>query len=216
MVLITLLLVSRLGLPLISPNFTLYGLLGGFGLSFAIFLWWLLFSRAPWIERISAIVLMAVGVFGAMRVADVSLAKGAPINLLLLLSIPPLAVSLVGWAAFTPHFSNGVRRATMAATILLACGVWTLVRTGGVTATFNNDLHWRWTPTPEARVIAESPKPPPATLAPVAATSEKAPEIKPARKDAIAAPKAEAKALWPGFRGPLRDGVVHGVRIKTD
>src|SRR5450432_3088532 len=82
MVLVTLLLVSRLGLPHISPDLILYGLLGGFGLTFAIFLWWLLFSRAPWIERMSAIVLMAAGVFGAMRVADVSLAKGGPINLL--------------------------------------------------------------------------------------------------------------------------------------
>ncbi len=54
----------------------------------------------------------------------------------------------------------------MVVTILLACGVWTLVRTGGVTGTFNSDLNWRWTKTPEERLLAQSGNEP-ATLPPV-------------------------------------------------
>ena len=45
----------------------------------------------------------------------------------------------------------------MVATILLACGVLALVKTGGFTAsTFKNDLHWRWTKTAEDRLVTKS------------------------------------------------------------
>lgn len=215
MVLGTLFLLVRLGLPLIGPDFTIYGVLGGFGLSWAIFLWWLLFSRAPWIERIGAIVLIAAGLFGTLRVVDISIAQGGDGFLFFALAIPPLGVALVAWAVATRHFPDTIRRATMVATILLACGAWTLVRTGGFTASLNNDLHWRWTPTPEERLVAESPKLAPAPLD-TPATLEKTPEPKAGKKTAIAAPKAEERALWSGFRGPHRDGVVRGVQIKTD
>jgi hypothetical protein len=217
MVLGMLFLLVRLGLPLMGPDFTIYGVLGGFGLSLAILLWWLLFSRAPWIERIGAFVLIAAGLFGTLRVVDRSISTGAEGNLLFVLAIPPLAVAFAAWAAATRHFSDPIRRVTMVATILLALGAWTLVRTGGFTANFNNDIHWRWTPTPEQRLVAEPPKLPPVPAATPATIPEKASEPKSAPKEAaIAAPKAEAKALWPGFRGPDRDGVVRGVQIKTD
>ena len=44
---------------------------------------------------------------------------------------------------------------SLVATILLACGVWTLVRTGGFTASFKNDLAWRWSKTPEERLLTQ-------------------------------------------------------------
>jgi outer membrane protein assembly factor BamB len=84
----------------------------------------------------------------------------------------------------------------MVATILLACGVWTLVRTGGITGDTDSDFAWRWSETPEERLLAQAgdePTAPPPTPA-----------------------AAETEADWPGFRGPDRDGVVPGVRIETD
>ena len=61
----------------------------------------------------------------------------------------------------------------MVATILLASGAWALVRTGGFTAaSFHNDSHWRWTKTPEERLIAKSGKEP-----------EKLPPVRAAAKD---------------------------------
>jgi outer membrane protein assembly factor BamB len=129
----------------------------------------------------------------------------------------------------------------------------TLVRTGGITGDADSDLHWRWTPTPEERLLAESAPEPPARVSaspvvpapaqpfsevtssaplgsaargpaapPTAAASEPAaapsvPETAVEETDVAASPAARpGPAEWPGFRGPERDGVIHGVRINTD
>ncbi|MBU4495163.1 MAG: hypothetical protein KJ874_07675, partial [Acidobacteria bacterium] len=84
----------------------------------------------------------------------------------------------------------------MVATILLACGVWTLVRTGGITNDLKSDFDWRWTKSPEERLLAQAGDEPIALPA--------VPE------------SAEVKADWPGFRGPHRDGIIRDVRIETD
>ena len=84
----------------------------------------------------------------------------------------------------------------MVAAILLACGAWALVRTGGFTADLDSDLHWRWTATPEDQLLAQAGDEPAALPA--------------------APPAAETGAEWPGFRGSYRDGIVTGVRIATD
>jgi len=44
----------------------------------------------------------------------------------------------------------------MVVTILLACGVWTLVRTGGFTGDFDHDFAWRWSKTPEEQLLAQT------------------------------------------------------------
>src|SRR2546426_9305487 len=83
-----------------------------------------------------------------------------------ILAIPVVSLALVVWAVATRRLSDGPRRATMVATILLASGVWALVRTGGFTAgSFRNDLHWRWTKTPEERLLAKAGNEPGALLA---------------------------------------------------
>ena len=107
----------------------------------------------------------------------------------------------------------------MVATILLACGVWALVRTGGFTAgSFRNDLHWRWTKTPEERPVAKSVnEPEKLPLVPVAAKIPEKPlentaSVPEPRRSVAPEPVAE----WPGFRGPHQDDIIRGVRIKTD
>jgi len=84
----------------------------------------------------------------------------------------------------------------MVATILLACGVWMLVRTGGVTGDFQPDLAWRWEKNPEERLLAQS---------------DDEPMALPSAPGAV-----ETGAGWPSFRGPDRDGIIRGVRIETD
>src|SRR6202008_1296471 len=123
----------------------------------ALLLWWLFFSRAAWIERIGAIVLIAAGGFATRRVLDVSVASGAQGMLYLMLAMPVVCLALVAWAVATRRMSNGVRRAAMAAILFAACGSFALIRTGGLSGNFSNDLRWRWARNSEERLLAQAP-----------------------------------------------------------
>ena len=159
--------------------------------------WWLFFSRAPWAERVGAIVLMVVAVVATKRIVHPSIAGGMMGMMLPVFAIPVLSLALVAAAVASRRLSSGPRRASMVAAILLACGVFTLMRTGGITGDADSDLHWRWTKTPEERLLAQAGDEPTALVVPAPAA-------------------AKTEADWPGFRGPERDGVVRGVRIETD
>ena len=221
-----LLVLVRFVLPVVSPDMLMYSVLGGFAGGVLLALWWLLLSRARWFERLGAIALMIIGLYLAKRIVHESIAGGAMGYLMYFLAIPVLGLAFVAGAVASRRLADGPRRATMAATILAACGGMALIRTGGFTADFRNDIHWRWTKTPEDRLLAQSgiepPAPPPVQVAAVVERQPLAPPVSepvapaPAAKLPPAAPKVETGADWPGFRGPHRDGIVTGVRIKTD
>ena len=63
-------------LPIVAPQALMYAVLGGAALGLVIVVWWLFFSRAPWIERVGALVLMPVAVLATKRVVHPSIAKG--------------------------------------------------------------------------------------------------------------------------------------------
>src|ERR1035438_6168212 len=185
----------RFAVPAVVPEAALFGLLGELVGGLAIVLWWLFLSRAPWSERLGAVGLMIVVLFATKRIVDVSIATGAQGMLFPILAIPILSLALVAWAVATRRLPDGPRRVSMVATILLACGVLTLVRTGGFTAgSFHNDLHWRWAKTPEERLMAKSGNEPGA-LPPVRAAAE-TPEKRP-----VAQSGNEPAALPPGPAG---------------
>jgi outer membrane protein assembly factor BamB len=156
-VIVILLWLIRLGLPVVAPDELLIGLLAGPVAALAVALWWLFLSRAAWSERLGGVALMIAGVYATRRIVDVSIATGAQGFLYFFLSIPVVSSALVVWALATRRLPDRIRRATMVATILLACGSFALIKTGGFTAaTFKNDLHWRWAKTAEDRLVAES------------------------------------------------------------
>jgi len=201
-----LLLLVRFVVPVVAPEATYFGLpamvfgvLGGLVGGLAIVVWWLFFSRAPWPERLGAVGLMIVALFATSRIIHVSIATGAMGMLFPVLAIPVLSLAFVVGVVASRRLSDGPRRAAMVATILLACGAWALVRTGGLTANFDNDLAWRWSKTPEERLLARAGDEPTALASVLGAPAA-----------------AKTGADWPGFRGPDRDGVVRGVRIATD
>jgi outer membrane protein assembly factor BamB len=227
-------------LPLLLPEGGLYGVFGAVGCSLAVFLWWMFFSRAPWSERIGAIILMIAGVWVTSRFVHESIAGGMQGMMLYVYSIPVLCLALVTWAVVSRGFSDPVRRTMLAAAIFLACGSFTLVRTAGIVGGGNSDLSWRWTPSPEEILLArgsDDPVAAPASM-PVAATA--APSVAAAPEKEVAAPAttaaprpaavaagegeeappapapAKTRAEWPGFRGPNRDGIVRGLQIETD
>jgi outer membrane protein assembly factor BamB len=146
-------------LPLVAPDFGMFGMFGAIGSGLVIVLWWLFFSRAPWSDRAGVLVLMVAGVFATSRVVHESISNGMMGMMLPVYSIPVLTMALVASAAASRRLSIGRQRASMAAAILLACAGFTLVRTGGITGGGDSDLHWRWTPTPEERLLAEADLP---------------------------------------------------------
>jgi outer membrane protein assembly factor BamB len=183
-------------LPLVFPRAAVVGMLGGVACGLAVLVWWLFFSRARWPERAGVVVLTVVALVLTKRVVHPSIAGGGMGMLLYLYAVPALSLALVAAAAVGRGMSGWPRRATLAGAILLACGVFTLLRTGGITGDVDSDFHWRWSQTPEERLLSLAGSEPAARAS---------------------APGAAATGTdWPGFRGPDRDGVVRGVRIATD
>ena len=183
-------------LPKILPQAIFIGMLMGVFGGLAILLWWLLFSRAPWVERIAAPLLIVGALILTKRVVHPSISGGAMGMLLYVLAIPVFGLVLVAWAVLTRRFTAAARRVALLVAILLGCSVFMVIRTGGLTAEFDNDFHFRWSKTPEQRLLAQANE---ETATPASAPAP-----------------ITAETGWSGFRGPQRDSVVHGARIKTD
>jgi outer membrane protein assembly factor BamB len=224
--------------PVVAPDAALAGMFGGLVGGLAIVVWWLFFSRALWSERVGAILLMIVAVVATKLLVHESIAKIGMGMLLYISSIPYLSLALVAWALVTRRLSDGARRVSLVAAIVLACAPWTLLRTAGIGGS-GSEFHWRWTPTPEQRLLAQADDEPlapsgggPKALPPPAAPAEipkeslgaKAGDTPAARPTTPAAsktepappPATETPAEWPGFRGPERNSIIRGVRINTD
>jgi len=215
--------------PLVLDDAFIVSVAGSVVLGLIILLWWLFFSRAAWFERIAAIVVMVVSVFLMFSVVHPSVSNGMMGGMLPVFSIPLLCLGLVGWAAISHTLPGRLRLPAMVAAIVLASAAMTLVRTDGISSS-GSQLHWRWTPSSEDRLLArgnDDPVAPPAAPVVTAAPKEpaSAPALASASTSVVSAPETSvaappvtpiAKAEWPGFRGPDRDSVVHGVRIETD
>lgn len=184
--------------PVIFPQVPIVALLAGVIGGLVILVWWLLFSRAPWIERIAAIVLIVLALIGTKRLVHESIAGGGMGMLLYILAIPVFSMGLVLWAVVSRHFSTAKRRLAFVAMLIIGCGVFMFLRTDGLTAEFDNDLHWRWSQTREQSLAAAEASE--ETAAPAATGSA----------------GANTEMGWTGFRGAQRDSTVRGVTIKTD
>jgi outer membrane protein assembly factor BamB len=209
--------VAWLVVPIVLPEATLYGVLGGLAGGLVVVVWWVFFSRAPWVERLGAVVLVIVAVAATPRLLHESVAKGNMGVQFFLYVIPVLSLAFVVWAVASRGLSNGPRRVAMVATILLGCGVWTLVRSKGLKGDGFPEFTWRWAETSEERLLAQAGDDPVALpAAPAAATTPEEPLPAQAGDEPTLPAATEAAAEWPGFRGPNRNGIIPGVRIATD
>ncbi|MCA1629629.1 MAG: PQQ-like beta-propeller repeat protein [Acidobacteria bacterium] len=194
-----LLLLSMFVVPALVPNSIIFAMLGGVVSALAIVVWWAFFSRTPRIERLAAVVLTVFALVATRLVVHASIAGAGMKMMFPIFGVMSASVALVVGLAISRRLPDRTRRAILAASILLVCGMWTLLRTGGITGEGDSDWHWRWSQTPEERLLAQQ-----ADEKPVPASTLAAP------------PVAAAGADWPGFRGRERDGVVRGARIATD
>jgi outer membrane protein assembly factor BamB len=191
------------GVPLVMPG-TIAGYIAAFGAlicGLLVVVWWTFFSRAPWSERLGAVGLMIVALFATSRILHESIATGGQGFIYFVYAIPVLCLAFVVWAVAGRRLSDGPRRVAMVATIVLACGTWALLRTDG-TSSISSEFSWRWSQSPEERLLAEAGDEPTTLPAVLVAPGE------------LTTGKKEAE--WPGFRGPGRDGIMPGVRIETD
>jgi len=221
---VVLLWVFRIGVKAAVPGIKGFGyaVMGSLALALVLLIWWVFFSRARWRERLGALALIvaALGVTWLLKHESMWLPW------LFAYAIPVLSLAFVAWAVATSRLSNRVRHATMVATILVACFGWLLVRQDGINGDHVATFGWRWRASSEERLLAQTGEeqtstPASATATPITpvanAAASPSPSAAPSRQPATTtAPANEKRAEWPGFRGPRRDGVVRGVKIKTD
>ncbi len=229
----------RYVVPVVAPDVLMYAVLSVPVFGLATLVWWAFFSRAPRLDRWLAIVLLIAAPFATYRFIDKSIATGMMGLMFPMFAIPVLCLAFVLWAVAAQRLSDGLRRTTMVATILLASGAWTLLRTNGITGAGGSSFAWRWAQTAEQRLLAHANDQPVAVpLTPVVANTAAEPHAVPAAKEPAppVAAKTEAERVvarsgdesrepvtevvsgadWPGFRGPHRDSIIPGVRIETD
>ena len=160
MVIVALIVLVRYVIPFFIPEADLSGVLVGMVGAALILIWWLFFSRVPWSERIGSLVVIAVAVIAIKPLVHASISNGFMNRMFYVYAAPAsVAPALVLWALFSRRLSTRARWATMIATIFLACALWMLLRTNGITGDAGAQLAWRWTQTAEERLLAKGEEP---------------------------------------------------------
>lgn len=251
------------GSGMVSPSspFQFFSMTVAPALGFLLLLiWWFFLSRASRRDRIMGVVLPFVFLLPTFLLAHPSAPMG-----IFIYGIPILCLGFVLWALLTQHRSDAFRLRSFVGMLIVACGVWPLLRLDGVQGDMAAEFAWRWQPTAEERLLAtEEPLPSVAAATQpdsTAVTSDLAPMDEPSADDAsegldedstqsgdvtaaksptenttpategpagddlVSAdaatvvdvePQKPIEAVWPGFRGPQRDGVISRVQLATD
>jgi len=186
----------RFGIPSVFPMAAAVGVLGGLLGGLLILVWWAFFSQAPRTERWVAVVLMIIAIVLTSQLIHESLSTGMQGMMFPSYVLPILTAAFVAWAVLSRHLTNKLRWILMIVTIVFACGMWTLLRSDGISGHSVADIKWRWAETSEEQLLAQTAR---ESMVPSSNTAT-----------------MESEAEWPGFRGPERDGIVHGTSISTD
>jgi outer membrane protein assembly factor BamB len=173
---------------------------GAIGLISVFLIWWVLFSRVPWRDRILCVLICLVAgcIIWPLRHPSIEPQYGA--LMYVVYAIPVVLAVWVGWLLLTPFLGWPARRIGLFVVIALAWVYPTLLRLDGTTSDIKVTVNFRWKPTPEELFLAEK------------------------KTSAVAAPNKGATDMlsraqpedWPGFRGLERDGKRAGVHIVTD
>jgi len=186
---------ARFAVPVISPEAAPFAVLSWPVGGLLVIAWWALFSRAPWFDRVGAILALIGALVATPYILHESIRTGNMGIQFFIYGPALLSLAFVVSVVATRHLDAGRRRVAVLAPILLVCGGWALARSDGLDGGGAPDYTWRWAETAEGRLLQADDTLPPRTAATVTAGTT---------------------AEWPGYRGPARDGSVPGVRIATD
>ena len=156
---VTLQWLARFGIKAVVPGFQgfVWSAQGGIIGAVAVIVWWLFFSRAAWFDRLGAILLTVVAMGATWGLRHESMGPFWAV----VYAVPVLCFAFVASLVASRRLADGARRATVAAAIVMGCGVWTLVRTEGITGDHVAEFAWRWTKTAEEKAMAQAPVPAP-------------------------------------------------------
>jgi outer membrane protein assembly factor BamB len=157
--------------------------------------WWLSRKTVSWGGRFAVLgaTALAFAVMMAFRHASIYDA------LLMSIFVRGVEIMLTGWVLWllaTQRSDWTMRQRGMIAIGALAWLWPLLVRMDGLKGDTGAAFYWRWTPSGEEKFLADA----------------SATKATPVDRDALTAPLAAAEGDWVEFRGPQRDGVVHGVK----
>jgi outer membrane protein assembly factor BamB len=173
---------------------------GAMGLIGVFMGWWLFFSRVPWMERITCLLLCAVCGAAIWPFIHPSVEARYAALMYVVYAIPVVLAFWVGWLLVTPALGWPIRRVGLLLVIALAWIYPTLLRLDGTTSNLQITVNFRWKPTPEDLFLEE----------------KKASAETVAMKVPVEFLTGAQPEDWPGFRGLDRNGSRPGVRIATD
>ncbi|MBN1199115.1 MAG: PQQ-like beta-propeller repeat protein [Bacteroidales bacterium] len=162
----------------------------------AIVIWWAFLSRARWFDRLGGLILAALSLYAVSFLLDKSITTSNMGLMFIMYSLPVTSIFFVAGLVVTGQLSPMTRRVVVALFLVGSAGLWAFLRTDGMNGVGEHELNWRWARSSEQRLLLKSTD--------LTETGQAIQE-----KDSL-------DAEWPGFRGPNRDGIVHGVMIGTD
>jgi outer membrane protein assembly factor BamB len=196
--LVALIIITRYGPAYLEGGLSVYWMIAVFGpmlCSLLLLIWWLTASRATCRERLFGS-LGLIGSLAAIAALSHTTIRGAgTMNITLPMGMIAFALGAKLFRSHRPAPRTG-------AAVLFALAAFSfslLLRNEGMTGNYTFSLHWRWTPTPEASMLA-------------------------GRKTDAAAPGLEAGQVtaalanpeWPAFRGADRAAHSHSPKISSD
>ena len=171
--------------------------LGPVALGVLLLIWWLTWSHASTKERI-------IGFVGALLIAGVCIASldTTMIGPGIMMVAAPIGTAAFGIGAVLLSRWLSFKR-TIVVLLMTLCGFGyaTLLRNEGMWGHFALDLHWRWEPTAEEKMLADRSAGP-VEVANIGSDSE--------------VDQWLANPQWPGFRGPGGVSRQEGPAIDTD
>ena len=168
-------------------------------LSFSI--WWLTNRTVSLGERVFDFLALVIGGIVAGILSDPS---NGPIGVIFM-GVPMAFTAWMAWLLVSRRLSAGVRKWGLLIVLAVVWGAFIVTRVDGVDGQNQVAIAWRWSPSAEDRYLAERSR-----------AGDKAAKPENTQDDVAPTALVLGEGDWPEFRGPNRQGEVHGVQIATD